>query len=137
MGYTHYWEFDGDAETFARTALDAKAIIEHEAAILAGPMGTGDPVLNEGEIAFNGREDQHGDYETFSIRAEATGFDFCKTRGDMPYDVAVTAVLIRFAQHGVGHVKVSSDGEWDDWAEGRALVDKLFGDCPKRSVFNR
>ena len=138
MGYTHYWEFDGDGETFGRTALDAQRIVEHAATIgisIKGPMGAGEPEFTEGKIALNGDESKGEDYETFAITAEGTGFDFCKTRGDMPYDAVVTAILIRFAQHGGTHVGVRSDGEWDEWKAGRQIVDELFGDCPSGPIF--
>lgn len=135
MGYTHYWEYDGDAETFAKTALDAKAIVAASPVPLAhGTDPKLGPEVSEGRIWLNGADDD--DYETFGITAgHATTFDFCKT-ANKPYDIVVVAILIRFAQHGGTHVKVRSDGEWDsDWKAGRDLVAELFDDPPTACVF--
>jgi hypothetical protein len=70
---------------------------------LAGPDGTGEPLVNAdtGEVAFNGVEGE--DYETFrwppnlvtgqaSTRDQNSVFDFCKT-GLLPYDAVVAACL--------------------------------------------
>ncbi len=137
MGYTHYWEFDGDGETFARTALDAQTIVKHAADLgisICGPFGTGEPEFTEGHFSLNGDESMGEDYETFAIGATGTDFSFCKTRGDKPYDAVVTAILIRLAMHGGSHVKVRSDGDWDDWDAGRKIVNHLFADCPSESI---
>ena len=60
MGYTHYWRQKGtlDQKKFGRIVEDflkVKAILEkHYKVILAGPMGTGDPIITKDEIMFNG-----------------------------------------------------------------------------------
>jgi hypothetical protein len=53
-------------------------------------------------------------------------FEFCKT-ARKPYDLAVTAALIRLAYHFPEGVEISSDGNEGEWEEGRALCERLFG----------
>lgn len=61
MGYTHYWDrigsADYDAGAFAQAVADFRALLAPLAAAgitVRGPLGEGDPVLTEEEIAFNG-----------------------------------------------------------------------------------
>lgn len=60
MGYTHYWyrRKTYDTETFKRVVDDFKKILpvmaKEYGLKLAGPDGTGEPVINEDEISFNG-----------------------------------------------------------------------------------
>jgi len=126
MGYTHYFN-QSNPETFARTALDAKTILESTDIPVASWDGTGEPEITEGKISFNGADDDS--YESFVIPAEG-GRGFCKT-AHMPYDAVVTAVLIRLAHHGGS---VSSDGNWAEWADGRALVEEVFGETPENCL---
>jgi hypothetical protein len=42
--------------------------------------------------------------------------------------VVVTAVLIRAKAHYGDGIRIHSDGSWDDWSGGRALVRMVFGD---------
>lgn len=79
-----------------------------------------------------------GEYETFHIDqhykpygewdvpdAEGWQGGFCKT-AYRPYDLPVTAVLIAFKKHFGPHVRVSSDGELKDWAEGARLCHEVL-----------
>jgi hypothetical protein len=129
MGYTHYWRHaELPADLFAEIAADAKAIVAASPVPLAGFDGTGEPEFTEDEFSLNGADPD--DYETFSLRTVATDYDFCKT-GQRPYDVVVTAILLRAAALAFARdVKFEfwSDGDLDvDWAAGRELVGKVFG----------
>ncbi|MGA5820034.1 hypothetical protein ACPC54_19480 [Kitasatospora sp. NPDC094028] len=143
MGYTHYWSYTPQAEGF-RTAwlqlqLDAAAIldlVQGQGTQLAGGDGTGAPGIDDSAIRFNGSRADGDDYETFGIdlnpdpSREKSGFvwDFCKT-GERPYDLAVTAVLLRAHTLAPDFFAVQSDGGWDsDWLGARAIHRILFGD---------
>lgn len=132
MGYTHYWSH-GDIEPAAWSGLltDAKRIINEAGVKLAGLDGSGEPVLDQKEIALNGVAPDDL-YESFVIKTWGTDFDFCKTQY-RPYDLVVCAVLLRAALTVPGF-RVKSDGDWDsDWKAARELYAKLFGPAPDES----
>lgn len=138
MGYTHYWEAGTKPDTFVAAypdiQLDAVRICKHAQTVLgvnlADGLGAGDrPIITEGVLALNGSEAFGEDYETFALRPQLGAFDFCKT-AHRPYDVVVTAILLRAAHHAPEGIKVSSDGDWDEWKPARTLVEELFGDTP-------
>lgn len=54
---------------------------------------------------------------------------FCKT-AHKPYDAVVCATLLAAKKVFGDDVKVYSDGEWDDWIEGRRLYGELFSEIP-------
>jgi hypothetical protein len=129
MGFTRYWKSSTafDPAAFAEFASDARRIVD--AARLgdidiAGPLGEGDPVLTDEEIALNGRGDNG--HETFAIGANdgPISFDFCKT-ARKPYDVVVCAILLRAERH-LG-LSVSGDGDEEDDRPGHEVVARLFG----------
>ncbi|MEJ3745524.1 hypothetical protein WEI85_19810 [Actinomycetes bacterium KLBMP 9797] len=166
MGYTHYWSVrrghPGYAQAWPGIVGDARRIIDAVGATgvaVAGPNGYGQAVLDLAEgIAFNGDGTAGLDYEAFRLGPPApfwTGdtWAFCKTAG-RPYDLAVTAVLLRCRLLLPRVVQIQSDGRWDDeWLRGaqpalssaaglrpagaRALVTDLFGAVPTASPFDR
>lgn len=132
MGYTHNWDKSDTAEdVWAALVADARRIAETAGVPLAGPMGDGEPQFNAERIALNGVEATGDDYESFVLVSGATTFEFCKT-GRMPYDVVVTAILLR-AAHTVPGFDVRSDGGWgSDWVEARKLYATVFGEEPDK-----
>lgn len=138
MGYTHYWECQPDGEQFkaawSQFCSDTARILEAvtgRGVQLAGPDGTGQPEVSEElGVAFNGSEEFKEDYETFAIALQGRGHDFCKT-GIMPYDLAVTAVLLRLHMLAPADVRLDSDGAWHDWKPARDLLTELF---PEQAV---
>ena len=85
-------------------------------------------------ISLNGDKDLGEHCEDFVIYRQRKGDsdDFCKT-ARMPYDKVVTAILIRAAQllgdeymDKSGRREIRSDGDWEEWDEGRQLVKKVF-----------
>ncbi|KAF7971597.1 hypothetical protein HWV62_15519 [Athelia sp. TMB] len=146
MGYTHYWFKLGRhnpqqwEEIFPRLSKDAALLIAASGVAIAGSAGEGEPYLNEDTIALNGSENHGGSHESFILRRGGVGSrgGFCKT-AEKPYDVVVTAILIRAAQllgeqymaEG-GKGEISSDGNWGQWNSGRQLVDKVF---PGEEIF--
>jgi hypothetical protein len=134
MGYTHYWYQDPklDADKFAAASLDIAKVIEKSEASLAGNMGDAGTTPNIGPeiIALNGVEDEA--HETFMIEPTAKKqewesdedpkvFSFCKT-ARKPYDEVVTASLAVLKHHLGDALRVSSDGDFDEWSEGLALA---------------
>lgn len=126
MGYTHYWTFSSkvEAEPFARFCEIAGKIITalHEPLKLTGPDETGTPVVTAEKVDFNGANG----CENFSIGLGDNGFDFCKTRG-LPYDSAVTACLIAAKLIFGAYIRVSSDGDLEDWESGLLAAQAVLG----------
>ncbi|HTJ71341.1 MAG TPA: hypothetical protein VL551_27620 [Actinospica sp.] len=145
MVYTHYWAYQPDSPQFTaifpRLVADSRDILAHLAdrgVPLAGPTGIGEPLLNEAIIAVNGTRPETG--ENF-VLAPGSGsgiaahtedgaafrMDWCQTR-HLPYDLAVTAILLRAAHLAPRHVSLASDGSWPlDWDHARQLLTALFG----------
>lgn len=157
MGYTHYASVHYGHEppdAFGRTLRDTKRIIERaelDGISIAGPDGTGEPILREGILAFNGATpDEHGpfvllgmvphpdDYGWHWGRAwdgDGWHIEHCKTERHT-YDAVVGAVLIRMAVHYGRAVRVRSDGadewtagpqRWRSWRQARELCEAVFG----------
>lgn len=78
------------------------------------------PIANEKEIFFNGCGYEGADHETFQITKKA-GSDFCKT-ARAPYDLAVQACLLIACYHAPGSIKISSDGDPEEWLAAAKLV---------------
>jgi hypothetical protein len=128
---------------YARYPLQLCADVQGQ--IVDGELHTfqiGSALVSDQEVCFNGAGDVDGvdlSHESFYVeqtfqpwhedmKADSEGlwFTFCKT-ARKPYDLAVTACLIRLAFHFPETVKISSDGTAEEWEEGRALCERLFG----------
>lgn len=154
MVYTHYWAYQPDSPQFTaifpRLVADSGDILAHLAdrgVQLAGPTGIGEPLLNEAIIAVNGTRPESG--ENFVLAPgsgsgitahteDGTAFrmDWCQTRRQ-PYDLAVTAILLRAAHLAPRHVSLSSDGSWPfGWDAANRLLAGLF-DIPGERSFLR
>lgn len=133
MGYTHYWRAGKTADwtaAYPQIQLDAVKIVkaaQERGIALGDATGEGKPVITEGHLRLNGVGDEG--HESFILPSSLRGFDFCKT-ARKPYDVVVTAILLRAHHHAPAGIEVSSDGYWEEWGEGRELVRELFGDEP-------
>lgn len=134
MGYTHYWRQleKVEANKFHAFAKNVALIVKtaDDAGIpLGDSSGQGTPEVSTDVIAFNGFGDFG--YESF-ILENGEEYSFCKT-GQRPYDAVVTAVLIQLKRQLGDAFKVTSDGEWSDWLEGRNLYAETFGVEPEES----
>lgn len=158
MGYTHYWSLTvndpGYQAVWPQLVADTARIIDavRRAGItITGPHGTGLPILDPATaISFNGDHDTSQDADTFQLPVPEPGGDqprwianFCKTNRQ-PYDLAVTATLLRAHLLAPHALALSSDGGWDrQWKHGkpkprsrrrypstRGLVAGLFGPIP-------
>ncbi|KAI9707578.1 MAG: hypothetical protein M1836_000539 [Candelina mexicana] len=129
MGYTHYFFNIGDADPerwariFPQLIRDTTLLINNCGVEICGPRGQGPPIVNEETIQINGPEGR-GSHETFTLY-DWGGDKFCKT-ARKPYDVVVTAVLLRAHMLFGEGTDIRSDGNWDEWIEGRQLVERLF-----------
>jgi hypothetical protein len=138
MGYTHYWvRYDGSSDSkkfkeFSSLAAQLIVYAEHQGIDIADGTGSelGAWVVNDTEIRFNGFDE--GSHETFLFPQECpvkpdwqSGngyFDFTKT-AYKPYDAVVTACLIGMKDIYGKSIKVSSDGDWDEWTAGREMYE--------------
>ena len=68
------------------------------------------------------------DHETFLLtRKDSGNFNFCKT-ARKPYDLMVCAVLFLAKYHLKDKIKISSDGDMEDWKPAIEFVESLFPD---------
>ena len=136
--------------------LDARRIVDRvrAAGVVIEGFG-GKPPVSDAGIAFDGDEEAELDGESFVIRPALDDIPpwgtneqgvvemFCKTES-FPYDLAVTAILLRCRLIAPDAFQVASDGDWgDEWAQDatypptgmstRGLVTELFGECPAES----
>ncbi len=140
MGYTHYWNFK------PATLKVWEAKIADCDKIIAANKETYELNLdgsNDERIWLNGPDDGRDlGHETFDVprtlagtkaHVEAAkkqkwkdedtyGFDFCKT-ARKPYDDVVVACLCVLAETGLD---VSSDGDHDEWEDGRKLAEQVL-----------
>lgn len=139
MGYTQYWYQKPalDKRKFESFSVVAKEILSTQDAkdILAYESDqTNKPAkVTASSVRFNGKdEDGH---ETFWLKrveegegheegeeGEDLAFNFCKT-ARKTYDKYVTACLILAKIFFENDIRVSSDGDIEDWEEGRKLVE--------------
>ena len=144
MGYTHYWDQKKDFTKSQWSAIleDANGLLTQplfqiplEDIILAvdrtGQLGfesdefSLDVTFSTEQIRFNGVEDDG--HETFVVtRKKGDEFNFCKT-ARKPYDLFVGLILARINHHAKGVLAISSDGDWDDWADIRRAYKSLYG----------
>lgn len=140
MGVTRRWEYLPNATVFAEAwpnlVREAQAIIDAVAdrgILLTGPAGDGDPVCNIADgIAFVDGEYDGMKTDVFRIEPpyHGTSPGSCHT-DDQPYDLAVTAILFRFAQLLPG-MWVNSGGDTPTWKDAIELSAQLFN--PKREA---
>lgn len=142
MSFAHYWSYLPEAPqvraAMARLAGDTRLIVERLRADgigIAGPDGTGEPVVRDTQICFNGLGAQS--YETFALELDMPAayrershdprfqFTWCATNL-RPYDLAVRVVLLRAKQLAPDHIAIGSNATWPEWQDARDLVAELF-----------
>lgn len=103
---------------------------------ISGWDGEGEPKLNKDEVKFNGNGAlAHETFtfprtlqiteKSFSLYKNGYYFEFCKT-ARKPYDLFVTAVLLLAKKHFGESIRISSDGNWEEWEEGRKLLKNIL-----------
>ena len=159
MGYTHYTyrpvKNSGSAYFYGKLALDAKKLCDYANANgirIRNGAGEGEPEFTEFSFSINGDAEAFSDdgrdlaHETFYWagipeqsewrKGESDYFSFCKT-AYKPYDAVITAILIRAKTIYGDCVRISSDGEWQEWQAGREMYETVFGEvaeCPFETV---
>jgi len=127
MGYTHYWEVK---KSLSQTEWDKfyigvnKILEKNGVPIQYEYDNPKPPQIDDNIVRFNGVGDEG--HETFYFEKEKTGFNFCKT-AQKPYDIVVVACLI-YAKICFGNkIRISSDGEIEDWQDGKKLFEEVMG----------
>jgi len=135
----------------ARTVIDA---VRRAGIVIAGPDGYRRPVLDVLDgVGCNGDATTDLDADPFTLLAPLptsrapVASAACRT-GRKPYDLAVTAILLRCVQLVPEVFLIDSDGGWDtDWLIGprgtsgravpsaRELLGQLFDPAPTASPF--
>lgn len=165
MGYSHYYSYDLTNPQFHRVwpkiVKDTDRIITRvqDAGIRIGNSQAGNPHWAGVEfIALDGDSDDLAGEELYIFRKVPPTYrpqprngsinHVIKT-GRRPYDLAVTAVLLRCQMLLPAAFAIHSDGAWDEeWLYGatgpmpgglgaRTVVAELFGDAPTASPFDR
>ena len=136
MGLTHYWRRPPRLPTamFCAAVEDVRRILSTVAIKLAGRDGTGEPILLDSRISFNGRTPLACEaFEIASSEWDRLGnpevTSFCKT-GGLPYDLCVKAALIILNHHLHQHLSVASDQAIDGWHSARDIVQVTLGYVP-------
>jgi len=136
MGYAHYARIQKGKREVALAAVSAVSRdltrLRDRGVLppLAGPNGTGKPLLAAQEVAFNGVRPQ--EYETCFLGAQydregrPEDFYFTKT-GRYPYDLAVMVAYLLWWHHSGGAVRISSDGYVADWRPALLLLEWELG----------
>ena len=141
MGFTHYFYCKPklNKSDFKAFASDVEKVLKLSGVPLSHidtkedqeGFEVTDELINFNGVGDNGHETFLFQRDTLVREAELTPrnglvFNFCKTN-QKPYDLCVTATLILAKMHFGKDVKISSDGDASDWAEGGALVGKALG----------
>jgi hypothetical protein len=132
MGYTHYWDLNGQVtnkqkeqmktavwelnlllDRLPKHSTSAGAYYEEEVLRICGGDGTGKAVITDEFINFNGDASKSTDYESFYFNINNAEPAFCKT-ARLPYDFVVCLTLLCLANNIEGF-KFGSDGGLDDW----------------------
>jgi hypothetical protein len=157
MGYSHYHRLDPShpqfREGWPRLVNDAQRVaqaVEKHGISLRGGYGVFEPVFSSDDVAvpdpwggrmrfeggaiwLNGDQDRDEECESFLITPSRGPEFFTKTQG-MPYDLAVSAILLRAhaimpqaleSEVPTGNAPVEGDAT-ELWQAAQKLVDQLF-----------
>ncbi len=153
MGFTHYWRRPATLHnaTFETWVEDVKCLLlnlpKHSSSAggyysadpvaICGPLGTGKPKLTKALVSLNGDASRELDHETFYVPRvmkpeewqkpdqDNLWFSFTKT-ARKPYDLIVAAALLVLKARFGDAIKVSSDGDSEDWAPAVELFKQTF-----------
>ena len=130
MGYTHYWYMKKDKKVsnkkWNKLTGDVKLLLDGSPILERAKQNNkndwwNDLTITDNEIRYD------GGHETFVLerkpiqsswrKDEDMVFNFCKT-ARKEYDGLVTATLLLAKHHLGDEIKISSDGDEQEWAEG-------------------
>lgn len=157
MGYTHAWGWADsvpNAEQFPKWSADVRRLLacyrenpplnpwrEHPwfkyhpelfdawDTAICGPYGVDAPILRPAFVAFNGNRATDNHCEAFLLDAKDLKFrcfSYCKTWGN-PYDLLVTAALIRF-KHYFPDIAIHCGGGVEGLDDAAELCRLAFGE---------
>ncbi|GAB4054765.1 hypothetical protein [Catellatospora paridis] len=149
MGYTRSFTLQPGSAAYAaawpQMLADTELILQtvsRRGIALCGPLGTGKPQLDPAVgIGFNGNLDSGHGCDSLWLPApgpvaagapdDARVWRYTKTIG-LPYDLAVTSVLLRCHLLAPDAFTIGGSGTWHDWTtpvghNPRDLVTDLFG----------
>jgi hypothetical protein len=156
MGYTSYWrrpleldeqkweDFVDDVKKLRyglpKHSTSAGGYYENQPLKLVGGNGEGQPMITNQSIWFNGTDEGNLSHETFHMTRvfepeewqeaeDGLYFNFCKT-ARKPYDLMVALTLIAFKHHFDNEVKVSSDGNAEDFEQAVEIFREVIGKEP-------
>ena len=148
MGYTHYFNFKPETNQnpehtrkFKETADLIKKVfcllpreVEWDGKMLPlklfGPLGTGEPIITDSRISFNGDKSNKLNHDTFLIPRDYDTWSgdicwtFCKT-ARKPYDIAVCLAILCFKQVYGEDFKFHSDGDMrteEGWRTAKQIL---------------
>ena len=133
MGLTHYWKRKPGFTpgSFAVAAAGCRLVLGRMNIALASPDGTGDAVIDNNAIRFNGVAPSA--CEPFDVSQLQVGrvHDgmigcFCKT-DRLPYDLCVKLSLIILQHHLDSDIHVASDEDNDAWISARSICAEHLG----------
>jgi hypothetical protein len=132
-GHNWTWKAAPDAAKLRTCVSEMGKILNASPVPLAGIDSKGKPMVRDGVISFNQKEDEAKSGDPFVFPGNV-GRNTCKTN-QAPYDVTVMACLIVAMEHfNKDECLFGSDGkmtEAGEWKEGIALYRKVFGRDPK------
>lgn len=148
MGYTHYWYMKKDKKVSnkkwnkltrdVKLLLDGSPILERaKQRYKALGYLYNDLTITDNEIRYDGGHEtfilerkpiRNSWRHTYPNKEEEMVFNFCKT-ARKEYDGLVTATLLLAKHHLGDEIKIKSDGDEQEWAEG------AWGDVPSGYEF--
>ncbi|GAA1387801.1 hypothetical protein [Catellatospora chokoriensis] len=146
MGYTHTFRIQPGSPEYADawphlvsdTARIISAVTESHGIVITGPSAAAPPRIDVAKgICFNGDIANNLHLDTLTINPpgrvhsqtpdDCAVWRFVKTE-QLPYDLAVTAALLRMRQLMPNACAIGSNGTWhQDWAPARTLNWRIFG----------
>lgn len=143
MGYTHYFDHKKTTKTKWKSIKNACKVLSlnlPKDVLIDGCLAHKEPVFDDTMIWFNGTDkgftwedrkaNKHPEngHETFVLEQKGSGDDlaFCKT-GRKPYDLLVCACLLVYKHYSPTTIKLSSDGNAEDWKDAEEFVLKHLG----------
>lgn len=128
MGYTNYWNNVKGSFFQDRLLENVKKLIKESGIKICGPGGTGEPIITDSKIAFNGDASTNDDYETFALTIN-DDFDCCKT-AHRPYDVVVKAVLmLAYADGCISGYSWDGNSGDPEYKAAIGLINKVFNNA--------
>lgn len=127
--YHHFWASVGTApvEPWALFLRDVKRLYK------AFPDGVVLPNEKKGlsqdrnqTVLFTGEGRDGDEWAVFKLTSQPQAFVHCTTNWE-PYDLLVTATLLAAKKWMPTWIKLTSDGEWNDWDPARSACRDVLG----------